>query len=361
MTCDKLPLALLSHVFSTCDKTCDNCCDTLTSVTLLKGCDELNDDKFRSRKWQITINNPKEHGYDHDQIKEILSDLQQTQYWCMCDEVGANGTYHTHLYIALMQAIRFTTLKKKFEGAHFEVANGTSQQNLDYVKKEGKWEKDKKKETNLAETFEEYGDLPIERPGTRNDLHDLYDMIKTGMSDYEIMESNPSYMKELERIEKVRQTIKAEKYKNTDRLVDVTYIYGTTSTGKTTFVLDKHGRENVYRVTDYDHPFDGYQGQDVILFDEFRSSLRIQDMLNYLDKFPLVLPCRYLNKVACYTKIYLVTNIPLSKQYPNIQFESIETYDAFMRRIHHVEEFTIKRKSLSADEDPSQPDFWNSD
>ena len=94
---------------------------------------------------------------------------------------------------------------------------------------------------------------------------------------------------------------------------------------------------NVFRITDYLHPFDLYKGQDVILFDEFRSSLKIQDMLNYLDGYPLELPCRYANKIACYTKVYLISNISLESQYMNIQLDSPETWDAFLRRIHTVE------------------------
>ena len=89
-----------------------------------------------------------------------------------------------------------------------------------------------------------------------------------------------------------------------------------------------------YRVTNYDHPFDDYKGQDVILFEEFRSSLPIQDMLKYLDGYPLMLPCRYSNKAACFTKVYLVSNIPLSAQYPNVQVSDPETYRAFCRRIN---------------------------
>lgn len=51
----------------------------------------------QSRKWQLTINNPVEKGYTHDFIKSILSGLTSVIYWCMADEVGEQGTYHTHI------------------------------------------------------------------------------------------------------------------------------------------------------------------------------------------------------------------------------------------------------------------------
>lgn len=294
----------------------------------------------RSRKWQITINNPKEKGFDHERIKEQLGTFKSCVYWCLSDEIGENGTYHTHIFMACSDAVRFSTIKKKFERAHFEMAKGTSKENRDYIFKEGKWEKDKKKETNLPETHEEFGDMPVERQGQRNDLIDLYDMIKQGLSNFDIIEENPAYMMHIDKIERARQIVKEEKFKNVLRDLEVTYIWGDTGTGKTRSVMDQYGYENVYRITDYNHPFDSYKGQDVVIFEEFRSSLKIQEMLNYLDRYPLELPCRYLNKIACYTKVYIISNIPLTCQYDYIQQQYPETWEAFCRRIYNIQHFT---------------------
>lgn len=97
-----------------------------------------------------------------------------------------------------------------------------------------------------------------------------------------------------------------------------------------------YGYSNVFRVTNYTNPFDSYKGQDIIIFEEFRSSLQITDMLNYLDGYPVLLKSRYNDKQACYTKVYLITNIPLEQQYPQIQLDSPKTWNAFRRRIHGV-------------------------
>jgi hypothetical protein len=229
------------------------------------------------------------------------------------------------------------------------MCNGTSQQNRDYVRKEGKWEKDKKKETNLIDTFEEFGEMPIERQGARNDLSDLYDLIKSGYSNYEIITENTQYMFSVDKIERARQIIKEEEFKNKFRDLDVTYIYGSTGTGKTRGIMEKYGYENIYRVTDYKNPFDGYKGQDVLVFEEFRNSLKIQDMLNYLDGYPLVLPCRYSNKIACFTKVYIVTNMSLAEQYLSIQEEHLETWLAFKRRIHKVQQYTIDGQIIDSE------------
>lgn len=39
--------------------------------------------------------------------------------------------------------------------------------------------------------------------------------------------------------------------------------------------MEKYGYANVFRVTNYKHPFDQYKGQDDIMFEEFQSSIPI--------------------------------------------------------------------------------------
>lgn len=119
----------------------------------------------QSRKWQVTINNPLDKGYTHERLKEILSGMKSVIYWCMADETGENGTYHTHLYLQGRGGINFSTIKKRFEGGHFEMAKGTAAQNREYVMKTGKWENDKKHETQMPDTIEEWGEMPVERQG----------------------------------------------------------------------------------------------------------------------------------------------------------------------------------------------------
>ena len=288
----------------------------------------------KSRKYQLTFNNPIDHGFIHEFIKTTLASFPGMQYWCMCDEIGEQGTPHTHLYLYSPNAILFSTLQQRFMGAHIEAAKGSHRENRDYIRKEGRWLDDAKHETNLPETFEESGALPIERDKRELVSSEILSLIQSGSSNAEILVQYPSAMNRLQHIEAARQTLLEECYSNQWRDLEVTYLWGKTGVGKTRSIMEKYGYSRVYRVTNYDHPFDDYKGQDVILFEEFRSSLPIQDMLKYLDGYPLMLPCRYSNKAACFTKVYLVSNIPLSAQYPNVQVSEPETYRAFCRRIN---------------------------
>lgn len=303
--------------------------------------------KQKTRKYQLTINHPAEHGFSHDRIKETISEWKAVSYWCLCDEIGEQGTYHTHIYLYAKNAIEFSTVQTRFYGAHIERAKGTHKENRDYIRKEGKWADDKKKETNLPDTFEESGELPPEKMKRESVSEEILQMIEEGSSNADILRSFPSTFSKLTHIDKTRQTFLEEKYRDTWRELDVHYFFGEPGTGKTRYVMEKYGYRNVFRIINYDHPFDQYAGQDVIIFDEFRSSLPITEMLNYLDGYPLSLPCRYADKTACYTKVYIISNIPLGDQYPNIQRDEPVTYHAFLRRINNPpEEFLDNSEEL---------------
>ena len=148
---------------------------------------------------------------------------------------------------------------------------------------------------------------------------------------------NNDAIREIDKLDKLRTTILTEKYKDTVRLdLEVIYLSGPTGVGKTRGVYESNGYSNVYRVTDYRNPFDGYNCQSIICFDEFRDSIPLKLMLLYCDIYPIELPSRYTNKFACYNKIYIISNWPLESQFKSIQDNDRESWNAFIRRINKV-------------------------
>lgn len=296
----------------------------------------------RSRKWLLTQNNPSEYGVNREIIELNLGTLK-LDYYCFADEIGIEKqTYHTHIFLYRRNPIRFKTIQKLFPHIAIALARGSCIQNKEYVSKTGKWEGDKKEDTKVEGTFRENGEIPVERDNCNNALDDLYAMIKDGMSNYDILEQDSKYMLQLDKLDKLRQTVLEEKYKDNDRNIEVHYIWGKSGTGKTYNILEKYGRKNVYRITDSKHPFDNYLGQNIIMFEEFRYDYPIKDMLNYLDKYPLTLPSRYNNKIACYEKVFITTNIDIFEQYENIQEKYPETWIAFLRRINDITYYKSK-------------------
>ena len=168
-------------------------------------------------------------------------------------------------------------------------------------------------------------------------------MIEEGATNLELVETKPtSYARNMHFFHHYRQLLIEEKYSTTRREnLKVTYICGSPGVGKTRYIMDKYGDGNVYRITDYDKnmAFDNYNNEDIVVFEEFRSQVRIDIMLSWLDIYPLKLKARYQNKQACYTKVYITTNWKLSEQYKKVQESHPLTWQAFLRRIHEYYNF----------------------
>lgn len=296
----------------------------------------------QSRKWTLVINNPHDCKLDHEAITEILMRFFP-DYFCMADEIATTGTFHTHIFIYSHSPIRFNTLKGRFPIAHIEKAYGSAKQNRDYILKSGKWESDAKAETVVEGSSFEYGKLPEEKDEENPKMCRLIENIKDGKRTAEIIDDTPNLAFRIRDIDALRQTLLSERYAIENRNLNVTYIFGATGAGKTRGIYQSHNPRDICRITNYRTgrgvSFDGYNGQDVLVFEEYHSQIPIEEMLNYLDIYPLNLPARYNDKVACYTTVYITSNIPLMEQYKDVQWNRFETWQAFLRRIHKIIEY----------------------
>ncbi len=320
-------------------------------------------ENYQCRKWQLTINNFNDIGLDVDTVKEKLN-LMSLNYWCLGQEIGhQNGTHHMHVFLYSTSPIRFKTLQRKFEGAHIENCLGTCKENRDYILKQGKFANTEKADTVIPGTFEEWGEIPAnEEDLEKSNRKRVLDLITDGKSNKEIINELPSEIYHLDEFNDIRQQMLFEDYKVKPRSLDVTYIYGKSGTGKTSYILKKYGFKDVCRITSYpsNMRFDGYDGQNVIVFEEFSSQIPLKDMLNYLDIYPLELPARYHNRIACYKKVFITSNESLNDQYKEEQRDIPESYQALKRRINRIWEFVkineepIKHK----DEEPPKVDNY---
>lgn len=296
----------------------------------------------QSRQYFLTINNPLPR-FSHDKIKEIASLKFKTfAFLAMADEIGEQGTPHTHILLCFESAVRCSTVKKQFPTAHIDFSKGSITDVLNYIQKQGKWADTEKAETSVPNSYEELGNRPPDNKGKNRLYSELYKMVtEERLTNAEIIQINTDYIAHLDTMDRIRVTFLQDLFSGTRRLdLEVIYVFGVTGAGKSRSILDEYGDGNCYRVTDYNHPFDGYCIQDVLIFEEFRSSLEISDMLNYLDVYPLQLPARYCQKQACYTKVFITTNLPLQDQYKEVQGANSESWKAFLRRIKKIREYT---------------------
>lgn len=235
---------------------------------------------------------------------------------------------HLQIYVEFTNGKTMSATKKIFGGkSHLERRRGTMFEAWTYCELE-------------VAPFYTKGEPPMEDEVILSIWDKIAADIEAGMGEHELahtyVSSYARYSTGIKRLIALRD----ERMLNSWRDVKVTYCWGQTGTGKTRHVMDMFEEKwRVHRVSNYKNPFDGYQGQDVILFEEFRSSLPLEQMLIYLDGYYPSLPCRYADKVGKYTQVIFATNIPFEEQYPSVRLNHPETYAAFVRRFdefHHI-------------------------
>lgn len=293
----------------------------------------------QARRYMLTINN--EERTDEELIEYIKS-LEHFKYSMFQREIGEETkTEHIQAFIVFSVGKRFSTIKKYFPRAHIEPAKGTNVQCRDYCSKS---------DTRVSGPFE-LGEFAEQRQ--RTDISGFMEMISAGASNVELRTAYEFlYFKNLHRLPLLREDLYFSKFDKEYRFLEVVYLFGAPGVGKSRSVIEKHGIENVYRITKYNNSaFDSYQGQDVIVFEEFLSSFLLTDMLNYLDIYPLMLPSRYTNRRACYTKVYILSNFSIYAQYPDIQATKPEQFEALLRRIHKIIKLTDKGEEIIYDKD----------
>jgi len=289
---------------------------------------------FRTRSWMGTI--PAER-HDEAAILEALEPypyVGQLELGEVKTELNPDGYLHWQLYIEHKNAIRLGTLIKALPGSHWEPRRGSKQQAFDYVTK--------------AETYQGVSvanreiDLYESGQGTRSDLIDMKNQILLmGKTASElIVETSSGWLNasKLREVEKSKRDVRSAWAAKNFRDVEVIYTWGKTGTGKTYGVYEEYGLENVFTVGEWRHPFDNYDGQQVLLLDEFYGSLPFENLLKLLDKYPYQLDARYGKRQAEFTTVVMTSNEPLSHQYLDEQTYHPRKWNALMRRITKVQE-----------------------
>lgn len=312
------------------------------------------DKDVQSKKWNLTINNPDDHGITAEGLKDILHNMPLI-YTCFRKEISTTGTPHFHVYILTKSAMRFSTLKRRFDVAHIEKAQGTSQENRDYIRKEGKWADTDKAETSVPDSFWEYGDMPSPAEEKSPDKAIIIALIRAGYTDVEILDINPGFAFKLKDMALLRQTLMSDKYHEECRKVTVIYMYGPNAEAMTNYIYSQYVARDICRIISFKGKsitFDSYTAEDVLLLERFRSDIPLRDVLNYCSGYPTMLPARYADRAACYTRLYITSDLAPDLQYTSGEY-SVARVKEFFNRIDEVIEFMedgtmIVRKSKEA-------------
>ncbi|MEM0173493.1 MAG: hypothetical protein QXI16_03185 [Sulfolobaceae archaeon] len=265
--------------------------------------------------------------------EEVIEKFSQLgyNYLIASIETAKTGQRHLQGYCELDNQMRFNTIKKALGGIHFEVRKGTQKQAIDYVVKLGTTYDDG---STIESLYINEGEPKLQKEDTsRTDIEDFVYAIQEGKNDFELLTEYPrQFLLYQNKIQTIRNTMLEQKYARTFRELYVEYIYGGAGTGKSKYVFDNY--PDAYKVNSYHSgAFDGYRNEDVLVLEEFRGNFPLSLLLQILDGYPLRLPARFNDKQACYTKVFIISNIALEEQYPNIDDKSLM---ALYRRINVI-------------------------
>lgn len=276
------------------------------------------------RRVFLTWNNWQKDFETKEKAFDYFKELPHIKAFILGFEVGEKGTHHIQAVIQFNQQKRFSTLRNYFKNNHIERIHDFKKA-IEYCKKDN--------------DYFEYGELTAQ--GQRTDIEQFTQAIIEGYSNMELLSEFPSQTQRyLNNIDKIRQMILAEHYSKELRDdIKVIFISGTAGSGKTRYIYDTYDISDIYRVSDYTNPFDNYQGQKILVLDEYSNQLNIQLLLNILDIYPMLLPARYNDKWACYEKVYIISNYNYNQLF---NMYNNEIKQAINRRIRYITPYITK-------------------
>jgi len=294
----------------------------------------------RVRRYHLTLNNPTKDEWEAIEALPKSALVRAT----FAHEVGEEGTPHIQGYIHLKNG-KTLQAAKTFLGSnrwHLEICKGTDYENRQYCLKAAKDSALSGDTCAPSSRLIEYGDEPTEELKS-GAWDDILQMVEDGRTMLDICKAHPATAIRCQSaISKLIAQV--EMHQAEWREVTVSYVWGPTGSGKTSSVYEEHGYTDVYRATNKANPWDMYEGQDVVVFEEFRNSYDIADMLNWLDGHPITLPARYADRIAKFTRVYICSNWELDEQYHLLQERTPETWNALLRRIDEIVEMPLPVK-----------------
>lgn len=192
------------------------------------------------------------------------------------------------------------------------------------------------------------GTNPIElgvfqqKKGDRTDLHQMYEKINSGATELEVYKACPTqYIKFSTGVRRVRALLSQDLL--TNRFIpdlEVIVVWGKSRSGKTRWVLEQHPGTDIYEPilssSAGKYWFDGYDGQKVILLNEFYGQLRSHYMQNLLDCYRRQVEKKGDTVVSNWNKIYITSNVHPKDWYNSWENIPNKVEQSFIKRITKI-------------------------
>lgn len=241
-------------------------------------------------------------------------------------ETGSNTGYeHYQVLVVFKTGVRLSAVRRVFTG-HWESTRSSAAN--EYV-----WKED----TRVPDTQFEIGSLPLKR-NSKTDWETVRSQAQAGNLQAVPPDIYVRCYNQLKRI--CSDNAKCVPMERT------CYVFwGRTGTGKSRRAWDEAGME-AYAKDPQTKWWDGYQGEQHVVIDEFRGHIAISHILRWLDRYPVRVECKGSSMPFVSRTIWITSNLDPREWYPDID---AQTKDALLRRLNitHFAYFFYGRLSYS--------------
>lgn len=263
----------------------------------------------KRRKWFFTIwkiNMDWEELYDdyNDIIKFCAGQLEKAP---------ETGRLHWQGCIHMVNPCRMTKMRRLLglgkgeESGFLQEQQGTNEQVLEYVHK---------LRTSEGQRFE-YG-KPSQQ-GLRSDLEAIRKRLRDGEKLLSIADDYFGSYIRYGRYFKEYQSLVLQERSKKWRNIKVKFLSGPTRCGKTRYAYDNYDVDDIFKISCSDGLkwFDGYQGQKVLILDEFKNQVQLTRMLDLLDNWQCRLEYKGGITYALWDTVIITTNLRRCQVFPN--------------------------------------------
>lgn len=255
--------------------------------------------------WILTIRHHDFVPYQPEGVQYIKGQL----------ELGESGFLHWQIFVAFVKQVRLGNVKRCFgESVHAEPTN--SQRAESYV-----WKQD----TAVDGTRFELGRRKVQRSDPK-DWDDIKEKAIRGLLNEVPSDIYVRYYHALKRIS-------VDNARPDCRTVRCRVFVGPTGCGKSHTAWHEAGL-GAYPKDPLTKFWDGYQGHENVVIDEFRGIVGISHVLRWLDKFPMLVEIKGSSTVLKANNFWITSNLHPKLWYPELDNVTV---DALLRRLEIIE------------------------
>lgn len=274
---------------------------------------------------RISRDNPNPDNHDERREmspEDVMDCLEKASFFVFQLEEGKeNGYRHYQCFCQYDHPTRFSSIRKAFMShgftvqyvmpRQFSVASCLAYCSKESSRVEGPWTR---------------GEATLPSTDAKTILLDAENQLAEGVTTVDALllnpETRPAIRRHLNYLRAIEEAALRSRWSKTDRSVTTHLLWGPPRTGKTwSLTHQRYSYDQVYRITDWVHPWDSYRSQPILILDEFDpDDVDFHLLCQILEGYPLELSARYSNAWAAWNEVWIVSNADLD--------EIVESYRA---------------------------------